>query len=122
MQFTLSSAVPAGTALTVVDASGSAVATFTTSKQTQSVVFSSDRISNGQTYTLASGGASGTAVLGGLSTGGSAGSTVVATAVAGRQQPSEMGGGPGGDMGGAPGSGGPGGSMPPGNGAPGGGR
>jgi len=95
VQFTLQGSASAGTVLTIVDASRNAVATFTTSKQTQSVVYSDASIVNGETYTLVSGGTAGEVLLGGLSDGGSTGSTTVATGVAGEQTSSEM-GGPGG--------------------------
>jgi hypothetical protein len=99
VQFTLSATVAAGTVVTVVDASGEAVATFTTGKQTQSIVYSDASITNGQTYTLVAGGSAGENVLGGLSDGGSPGSETIATAVAGEQTSAGM-GGPGGGMGG----------------------
>ncbi|WP_315549893.1 hypothetical protein [Microbacterium aurum] len=99
VQFTVSSTIAVGTVLSIVDSSGTVVATFTTSKQTQSVVYSDAGIVNGQTYTLTSGGAAGTTVLGGLASGGTAGGTTLTTAVAGEQTSSEMGPG-GGGMGG----------------------
>ena len=105
VQFTLSGTVAAGTVLTVVDSSGSAIASFVTSKQTQSLVYSDAAIVNGQTYTLTSGGTPGATIAGGLAEGGSAGATTVATGVAGQQSSSGMGGPGGGAPGGGPGGG-----------------
>jgi hypothetical protein len=104
VQFTVSGSVAAGTVLTILDSSGTAIASFTTDKQIQSLVYSDDAIVNGESYTLVSGGSAGDTVLGGLAEAGSAGSTTVATATAGEQTSSEM-GGPGGGMGGGPGGG-----------------
>ncbi len=98
VQFTTSGTIAAGTVLSVVDSSGTVLATFTTTKQTQSLVYSDAALVNGQTYTLTSGGTAGTALLGGLTSGGSSGGTTVGSAVAGEQTSSEM--GPGGGMGG----------------------
>ena len=75
---TLSSAVPAGAALELVDADGEVAATFETTKVTSSVVFSAAAITDGETYTLQSGGAT------------------VGTGTAGEETVGRMGGGGGG--------------------------
>lgn len=100
VQFTFDQTIAAGTVLTVLDASGNALASFTTDKSTQSLVYSESALVNGEGYTLVSGGSAGAAVVGGLTAPGTAGSTTVATAVAGAQTSSEM--GPGGMGGGGP--------------------
>ncbi|MBD7958806.1 carbohydrate-binding domain-containing protein [Microbacterium sp. Sa4CUA7] len=88
VQFTVNSRIPAGTTLTIVSASGEQLGTVTTSKQAQSLVFSTAGIVNGETYSLVADG------------------TTLATAVAGQQSSAGMGepgaGGPGGGAPGAP--------------------
>jgi len=64
----------AGTTLELADADGDVVATFTTAKSTQNVVFSSAAIKDGDTYTVSSGGTTqGTGTAGEESTGGMGG-------------------------------------------------
>ncbi|WP_062290027.1 carbohydrate-binding domain-containing protein [Demequina phytophila] len=67
LTITFASAIAAGTPITVTDADGSQVATFTTGKISQSLVLSSDGIASGETYTITTGATvSGDAVAGGL--------------------------------------------------------
>ncbi len=77
VSFTLSGSQQPGSTLSVVDAGGEQITEFTPGKTFGSVIFSSDAIKSGQSYTLKSG------------------STTLATATAG-QHSGGMGGGPGG--------------------------
>ncbi|MBR6228322.1 MAG: carbohydrate-binding domain-containing protein [Eubacterium sp.] len=82
----LSSTVSVGTTLTVKDSSGTTVGTVDVAKSTAWVLISSNKITNGSSYTITNG------------------STTLATATAGQGSAGGMGGGPGGGM--APGGGG----------------
>lgn len=74
---TLTTAVPAGTTLNIVDTKGAVVATFVTTKTVQNIVFSSAAIQTGQEYKVTSG------------------TSEIATVTAGTA-PAGRGGGPGG--------------------------
>ncbi|WP_372593838.1 carbohydrate-binding domain-containing protein [Actinotalea sp.] len=92
---TLGSTQQAGTVVHVVDADGTVLASFTSSKSYASVVYSSADVVAGATYTAMVGGTAGSDDLGGLSHGGSAsGASSVATGTAGVES-SGMGGGRG---------------------------
>jgi hypothetical protein len=56
VQLTFGSSVPAGTTIQLADSGGKVVATFVTSKQTASLVFSSASIIAGEEYTVYTGG------------------------------------------------------------------
>ena len=56
VQVTLNSSVSAGTPVHIVDSSGAVVATFVTTKTIASLVFSSSAITDGETYTVYTGG------------------------------------------------------------------
>jgi hypothetical protein len=97
---TLDTAVPAGTVVQIVDGDGRVVATMTTAKQAQNIVFSSSAITKGQQYTVHTGGKASGATVGGLAAAGTLGSaTKVATVTAG-DAPAGGFGGPGNGRGG----------------------
>ncbi|WP_029292092.1 carbohydrate-binding domain-containing protein, partial [Cellulomonas sp. HZM] len=92
---TTSGTQEAGTVVSVVDADGGELATFTATTSFSSVVYSSPDVTKGETYTLVSGSTAGSTVAGGLSQDGTPGSTSLGTGTAGEES-SGMGGGPGG--------------------------
>ena len=82
--FTFDSAQPAGTVVSVVDADGTVLATFTASKQFSSLVYSSPDVAAGAQLQAMVGGTAAGESVGGLSTEGDAtGATAAATATAG---------------------------------------
>lgn len=94
LQISFDSPVAAGTAVQITDSTGAVVATFVTTKQTASIVFSSADLKAGEEYTVLTGGTAD--VEAGLGTGSAIGATEVSTAVAGEYTTSGgMGGGPG---------------------------
>jgi hypothetical protein len=56
VQLTFGSALPAGTTIQLADSGGAVVATFVTSKQAASLVYSSAAITAGEEYTVYTGG------------------------------------------------------------------
>ncbi|MBN1173651.1 MAG: hypothetical protein JXA67_15885, partial [Micromonosporaceae bacterium] len=98
---TFSSTIAAGTALQVVNGTGTVVATFTVSKTMQNLVYSSSAITKGEQYKIYSGGTSSGTSVGGLATSGTLGSAkLVTTVTAGEAPAGGMGGGMGGGRGG----------------------
>ena len=97
---TVDSGLAAGTVVHVVDADGAVVATFTTSKPTQNIVFSSPEVTAGEQYRLFSGGTASGASVGGLAAAGDLGSAVVVVTVTAGEAPA--GRGPGQRGGGQP--------------------
>lgn len=97
----LPSRQPAGTVVHVV-ADGAPVVSYQSPKAFQELVFSSDAITNGQTYEIHTGGSVGADPIGGMSTGGSLnGATMAAEAASGQYSGGLVGGGfPGGPGGG----------------------
>jgi hypothetical protein len=95
LQITFTSAVEAGTAVSIVAADGTVVSTFVTTKSAQSLVFSSPDIKAGQTYTVYTGGT--TDVKAGLGAGSIDGATKNSTVVAGQYTAGGFGGGGGGN-------------------------
>lgn len=82
---TVESGIAAGTTVHIVDGDGKVVATFVTSKQAQSIVYSSSAIESGQEYQVYTGGTASGSSTGGLSESGSLGSAAsVATVTAGQ--------------------------------------
>lgn len=81
IQATFSTTVAAGTAIQIVDSAGTAVATFVTTKDMNSLVFSSPAITAGDSYTVYTGGTAD--VDAGLGTGSLTGATEALTAIAG---------------------------------------
>ncbi|MFC8303475.1 carbohydrate-binding domain-containing protein [Specibacter sp. NPDC057265] len=81
VQITLDSAVQAGTALHITDASGAVVGTFVPTKQTQSLVLSTPQITDGSEYSVYTGGTADVAA--GLGSGTTTGATMVGTTTAG---------------------------------------
>jgi hypothetical protein len=71
LAFTFDAGVPAETVITISDSSGSEVGSFTTTKLSQSLVFSSDHIVAGDDYTVTVGGTTTGESIGGLILGGS---------------------------------------------------
>ena len=99
--FTFDSTQPAGTVVHVLDADGTELVAFGSSKDFSSLVYASADVVAGQTYSAATGGTVTGDTVGGLATAGdSSGTTVTTTATAG-EAIAGMGGGPGG--GGGPG-------------------
>ena len=81
---TLDAALPAGSTVQAVDADGSVLATFVTSKTVQNPTYSSSAITAGESYTISTGGTAGGDSIGGLASFGELGSaTEVATVTAG---------------------------------------
>jgi len=83
LAMTLSGTAPAGTLITITDADGTQIASFTTAKSSDSFVFSSDEIESGADYTISVGGtvagdAIGWLVLDGTATDGTTIGTVTA--------------------------------------------
>ncbi|MBN1173358.1 MAG: carbohydrate-binding domain-containing protein [Micromonosporaceae bacterium] len=104
----------AGTIVHLTSADGTAIAAFKSSKDFQSVVFSSDQITMGSAYNVYTGGSVSGASTGGMyASGDTSGATLVATVTAG-QHTGGMPGGPGGGQlpSGMPPSGGPSGTPP----------
>lgn len=64
VQITFTATIAAGTPIHLVDSAGTVVATFVTTKATQSLVFSSPNITAGAKYTIYTGGTGGSAGLG----------------------------------------------------------
>ncbi|GAA1605017.1 carbohydrate-binding domain-containing protein [Actinoplanes couchii] len=84
VSYTFSANQPAGTIVHLATTSGTQIATYQSTKAFKHVVFSSSQITRGTTYAVRTGGSvSGTAVGGGLYTGGTLSGTQVATVVAG---------------------------------------
>lgn len=81
VQLTFPSPVPAGTPIHLVDAGGTIVATFVTTKTTSSLVYSSPTVSAGTAYTVFTGGTAD--VAGGLGTGSIGGATQLMAVTAG---------------------------------------
>ncbi|MFM9274735.1 carbohydrate-binding domain-containing protein [Pseudarthrobacter sp. NKDBFgelt] len=96
VQVTLESSVPAGTVVQIADSSGNVVAAFVTTKAAASLVFSSAAISDGQEYTIYTGGTA--TVSAGIGEGSLDGATELGTVTAGEytaaQGPGGGGGGP----------------------------
>ena len=96
VQVTLGSSVPAGTVVQIADSSGNVVAAFVTTKATASLVFSSAAISDGEEYTVYTGGTA--TVSAGIGEGSLDGATEQGTVTAGEytaaQGPGGGGGGP----------------------------
>ncbi|WP_430784421.1 carbohydrate-binding domain-containing protein [Actinoplanes sp. G11-F43] len=81
---TVDSAIPAGTTIQITDSDGTVVGTFTTSKSTQNITYSSPAVKPGGKYTISTGGTASGTVTGGLAASGTLGSaTQVATVTAG---------------------------------------
>jgi hypothetical protein len=81
---TLDAALQAGTTVQIVNGDDKVVATFVTSKQVQSIVYSSSAIKSGEEYKVYTGGTASGSGTGGLAESGSLGSaTPVATVTAG---------------------------------------
>lgn len=81
IQATFSTTVPAGQAIHIVDSAGTAVATFVPTKDMNSLVFSSQKITAGEIYTVHTGGTAD--VSAGLGSGSLTGSTEALTVTAG---------------------------------------
>jgi hypothetical protein len=96
VQVTLGSSVPAGTVVQIADSSGTVVAAFVTTKATASLVFSSAAISDGEEYTVYTGGTA--TVSAGIGEGSLDGATEQGTVTAGEYTAAQ---GPGGGGGGA---------------------
>ena len=102
--FTFDSTQSAGTVAHVLDADGTELAAFESTKDFSSLVYASADIVSGDTYSAATGGTVTGDTTGGLAAGDTTGTTVATTATAG-----EAIAGMGGGMGGGPaGGGGPG--------------
>jgi hypothetical protein len=95
VQVTLGSAVPAGTVVQIADPAGNVVGAFVTTKSTASLVFSSAAITDGQEYTVYTGGTA--TVSAGLGEGSLDGADQVGSVTAGEYTASQ---GPGGGGGG----------------------
>ncbi|MFJ4171393.1 carbohydrate-binding domain-containing protein [Paenarthrobacter sp. NPDC089714] len=91
VQLTFNSSVAAGTPIHLVDSSGKVVATFVTTKTIASLVYSSSAISDGQTYTVYTGGSADAKA--GLTTGSIDGAESMGTVTAGQYTQAQ---GPGG--------------------------
>ncbi|MFK0002429.1 carbohydrate-binding domain-containing protein [Paenarthrobacter sp. NPDC090522] len=91
VQLTFNSSVAAGTPIHLVDSSGKVVATFVTTKTIASLVYSSSAISDGQTYTVYTGGSADAKA--GLTTGSIDGAESMGTVAAGQYTQAQ---GPGG--------------------------
>jgi hypothetical protein len=91
VQVTLGSSVPAGTVVQIADPAGSVVSAFVTTKATASLVFSSAAITDGEEYTVYTGGTA--TVSAGVGEGSLDGADQVGTVTAGEYTASE---GPGG--------------------------
>jgi len=85
--FTFTSDIPADTVVTLVDSAGNAVASFTTLKTTQSIVFSSEVIVAGASYDAYTGGVAGQTILGGLSAAGDYSTAILAATAIGGDEP-----------------------------------
>ena len=86
--FTFSSTQAAGTVVHVLDADGTEIAAFESSKDFSSLVYASADVVAGQTYSAATGGSVSGKTVGGLAAAGdSSGTTVAATGVAGEATP-----------------------------------
>jgi hypothetical protein len=96
VQVTLGSSVPAGTVVQVADSSGTVVAAFVTTKAMASLVFSSAAITEGEEYTVYTGGTA--TVSAGIGEGSLDGATEQGTVTAGEYTAAQ---GPGGGGGGA---------------------
>jgi hypothetical protein len=92
---TFDSAVEADATLHIVDSDGAVVATFTTSKPIQNLVFSSAGIVTGEEYQIYLGGTGSGTSTGGLADAGDLGwAAVAATVTAGEAPAGSFGGGP----------------------------
>ncbi|MFJ4029745.1 carbohydrate-binding domain-containing protein [Paenarthrobacter sp. NPDC089989] len=91
VQLTFNSSVAAGTPIHIVDSSGKVVATFVTTKTIASLVYSSSAITDGQTYTVYTGGSADAKA--GLTTGSIDGAESMGTVTAGQYTQAQ---GPGG--------------------------
>ncbi|MBE4718765.1 carbohydrate-binding domain-containing protein [Pseudarthrobacter sp. AB1] len=94
VQVTLGSAVPAGTMVQIADSAGNVVSAFVTTKTTASLVFSSAAITEGEKYTVYTGGTA--TVSAGLGEGSLDGAHQVGTVTAGEYTAAQ---GPGGGFG-----------------------
>jgi hypothetical protein len=94
VQVTLGASVPAGTVVQIADSSGNVVAAFVTTKATASLVFSSAGISDGEEYTVYTGGTA--TVSAGIGEGSLDGATEQGTATAGEYTAAQGPGGGGG--------------------------
>ncbi|MCD5344414.1 carbohydrate-binding domain-containing protein [Arthrobacter sp. AK04] len=94
VQVTLGSSVPAGTVVQIADSSGNVVAAFVTTKATASLVFSSAAISDGERYTVYTGGTA--TVSAGIGEGSLDGATEQGTVTAGEYTAAQGPGGGGG--------------------------
>ncbi len=95
VQVTLGSAVPAGTVVQIADSAGNVVSAFVTTKATASLVFSSAAITEGEEYTVYTGGTA--TVSAGVGDGSLDGADEVGTVTAGEYTAAQ---GPGGGGGG----------------------
>ncbi|MCO4255376.1 carbohydrate-binding domain-containing protein [Pseudarthrobacter cellobiosi] len=91
VQVTLGSAVPAGTVVQIADSAGNVVSAFVTTKATASLVFSSSAITEGEEYTVYTGGTA--TVSAGVGDGSLDGARQVGTVTAGEYTAAQ---GPGG--------------------------
>lgn len=101
VQVSFETAVPAGTPIHIVDSSGQVVASFVTTKETASLVYSGEGIQDGQQYKIYTGGTADVAA--GVGAGNIEGATQATTVTAGEYSSGGMGGrmgGPGGGPGG----------------------
>ena len=94
VQVTLGSSVPAGTVVQIADSSGNVVAAFVTTKATASLVFSSAAISDGEEYTVYTGGTA--TVSAGIGEGSLDGASEQGTVTAGEYSAAQGPGGGGG--------------------------
>ncbi|MDR6435112.1 hypothetical protein J2790_000233 [Paenarthrobacter nicotinovorans] len=94
VQVTFDSSVSAGTPVHLVDSSGAVVATFVTTKTTASLVFSSPAITDGESYTVYTGGSADAGA--GLTTGSTDGAQKQGTVTAGQYTQAQGPGGGGG--------------------------
>lgn len=93
VQVTLGSTVPAGTVVQIADSAGTVLGTFVTTKATASLVFSSAAITEGEEYTVYTGGTA--TVSAGIGEGSLDGADQVSTVTAGQYTAEGMGGGGG---------------------------
>jgi len=98
VQVSFETAVPAGTPIHIVDSSGQVVASFVTTKETASLVYSGEGIQDGQQYKIYTGGTADVAA--GVGAGNIEGATQATTVTAGEYSSGGMGGGMGGPGGG----------------------
>jgi len=83
LSMTFSGTVPAGTLITITDAGGTQLASFTTAKDSQSYIFSSNEIESGADYTISVGGTvTGTSIGWLVPDGGATDGTAIGTVAA----------------------------------------